>query len=474
MFFRLLTIVFAAVAISTTAQAEERKDDKPNIVLLLADDAGARDFGFMGSREIRTPNIDRIARHGVTFTQAYAPHQVCGPSRAAILTGKYPQRFGYEYNTVANLVSPNGKYGFEDQGLPLSQVTLADRLRDLGYRTALFGKWHLGVADRYHPLQRGFDEFYGFRGGARSFFAYSASNPLDADENRMERGLREFEEFDGYLTDVLAQEGVSFMQRNKDQPFFVMLSFNAVHTPMEALPEDLAQYPDLSGLRQKQAAMLHSLDRAAGKVLDALDQLGLAENTIVVFTNDNGGATSVNAAVNFPFAGEKATHLEGGLRVPFAMRWPDKLALNSVYEEPVSLIDLLPSFVSAAGGDPFATGPLDGVSLWPYLSGAEAGYPHEALYWKRDVRATMRQGDWKLLRMPDRPAELYNLATDPGEQTDLAAQEPERLRAMFKRLADWEYALERPLWMREPEVERRDMQIHERYRVPQEHYEPYE
>lgn len=467
-----LAALLLAAFLLLPAEASAR-DRKPNIVLILADDAGARDFGFQGSREIPTPNIDRIAKGGVSFAQAYATHQVCGPSRVGLMTGKYPQRFGFEYNTVENLSSPNSKLPFEEQGLPLSETTMAMHLRGLGYRTGVLGKWHLGIADQYHPLRQGFDEFYGFRGGARSYFPYGKGNPLDREENRMERGFRNFEEPDGYLTDVLAAEGADFIARHKAGPFFLFLSFNATHTPMESLPEDRAAFPQLTGLRLEQAAMLRALDRGVGVVLDRLDQLGLAKDTIVVFTNDNGGATSVNAAVNYPFAGEKATYLEGGIRVPMAIQWPEHIAAGSRYNYPVSLIDLLPSFYAAAGGDVASLQPIDGVSLWPYLAGQNAARPHQRLFWKRDVRGTLRDGDWKLMRFPDRPAELYNLIDDPGEQHDLAAQEPERLTAMFKTLAEWEYTLERPRWMRVTPVEARDMEIHERYRVPSETYHPY-
>ena len=474
MLSRLFATALLLALCAFPAAAHDTRPERPNIVLILGDDLGSRDMGFQGSREIPTPNIDRIAAEGVSFPQAYATHQVCGPSRAGLMTGKYPQRFGYEYNNVRQLVSPASKLPFEDMGLPLTEATMADRLRALGYRTAAYGKWHLGVAERYHPLNRGFDEFYGFLGGSRSYFAFSDSNPVTRPEDRMERGNGVFEEFEGYLTDVLAAEGAGFIARNKKQPFFLYMSFNATHAPMESLPEDRAAFPNLTGIRLEQAAMMRALDRGVGVLLEALEREGLAKNTIVVFTDDNGGSTSVNAGVNYPYAGEKATHLEGGFRVPMAIRWPGKIAAASSYQYPVSLIDLLPTFVDAAGGDVAKLAPIDGVSLWPYLSGANPDRPHQRLYWKRDVRGTIRDGDWKLMRFPDRPAELYNLVDDPGEQADLASENPELVRQLFKALFAWEVTLERPLWMRTTDVEARDMEIHEYYRVPEEFFRPLE
>jgi len=466
---RIVTIIGALLALligGAAHAAPAGKNTRPNIVLLLADDAGYADFGFQGSRDMKTPNIDRLAASGTIFEQAYVAHPTCGPSRAALLTGKYPQRFGYEHNNVPGLMSPNGKLVDDDMGLPLSQVTMARRLRDLGYRTGLIGKWHQGNADQYHPLRRGFDEFYGFRGGARSYFAYTETNQPRFRSDLMERGFGQMEEPSRYVTDAFGDEAISFMQRNRKEPFFLMVSFTAVHTPMHALPEDLAQFPGMTGKRQQQAAMMLSLDRTVGAIVTELDRLGMAKNTIVVFTNDNGGPTGANASHNYPLAGAKATYLDGGVRVPMAIRWPARLKSGSRYALPVSLMDLLPSFVEAAGGNPKDLGKIDGVSLWPYLAGTDGGRPHQTLFWKRDVRATIREGDWKLLRFPDRPAELYDLSVDPSEQADLAAQHPERVRDMFRKLFAWETTLERPLWMLDRKYDAQDLEDHDRYRVP--------
>ncbi|CAM4382464.1 sulfatase [Zobellia roscoffensis] len=424
--------------------------DKPNIVFILSDDAGYADFGFQGSKDFQTPELDKLAKNGVRFTQAYVSAAVCGPSRAGLLTGKYQQKFGFEENNVPGLMSKNGITG-DDMGLPLDQKTMADYLKEQGYKTAIFGKWHQGNADRFHPTKRGFDEFYGFRGGARSYMPYGTDNELKRDEDRLERGFGDFKEHDGYLTDELAEEANSFMDRNQKNPFFIYLAFNAVHTPMEAIEEDLKKVKGLTGKRKTLAAMAIAMDRACGKVLDHIKELGLEKNTLIIFTNDNGGPSDSNESLNDPLSGTKANHLEGGIRVPFLMSWPGILKSNTVYENPVSTLDLLPTFVTAAGGDVSNVEGLDGVDLLPYLKEKKAGIPHTTLYWKKENRGAVRHNDWKLVRFPDRPAELYNIKEDISEVNDLASAHPEKVRELYKMLFDWELTLERPLW----ELERR-------------------
>jgi arylsulfatase A-like enzyme len=434
---------------------------KPNIVLLFADDAGYADFGFHGSKECRTPHLDQLAKEGVLCTQAYVSSAVCGPSRAGLLTGRYQQRFGFEENNVPTAMSDAGLTG-EDMGLPLSEMTIADHLKAQGYRSIILGKWHLGGANRFHPLERGFDEFYGFRGGARWYYAYKENQKFDP-LNRMERDFEGFKEHEGYLTDVLGDEACEFIERNQDGPFFVYLSFNAVHTPMHARKEDLNLFPELKKTRQNQAAMTLAMDRACGKVLDKLEALGLADNTLIVFTNDNGGAP-VNASNNDPLSGVKGTHLEGGIRVPFVIKWDGKLKAGSHYTHPISLLDLLPTFVDAADGDPAALEGVDGVSLLPYLNGERVDRPHQTLYWKKETRAAVRDGDWKLIRLPDRPPELYNLSKDVSELTNLAASQPDKVRELYKKLFQWELQLERPIWQLKRKYEDTAMKRYDRFR----------
>jgi arylsulfatase A-like enzyme len=451
--------------VSATSFADAVAERPPNIVLLFSDDAGYADFGFHGSSTIRTPRLDELASRSIRFTQGYVAHPTCGPSRAGLMTGRYPQRFGFEENNVPGYMSSNSALLGDDMGLPLDQVTMADYMKSIGYRTGVFGKWHLGNADRFHPLKRGFDEFVGFRGGARDYFPYE-NGEADQPENRLERGFGVYAEHEGYLTDVLADEAVGFIERNAQQPFFLFLSFNAPHAPMHATEEDLAQFPNLAGIHKILAAMTLAMDRASGRVLDKLDDLGLTENTIVVFTNDNGGPSDHNGSSNYPFAGTKSTHLEGGVRVPFLLRWPARLGGETTYTLPVSTLDLLPTFFAAGGGDLASLEGLDGVNLLPFLDGTNDGRPHSTLYWKRDVRATVREGDWKLLRFPDRPPELYDLTEDIGEQNNLAAEYPDVVRELFQKIFAWEQTTERPRWLLKRKYEKFDLDSMDDYRVP--------
>ena len=436
--------------------------DQPNIVLLFADDAGYADFGFQGSKIMKTPNLDKLAQQGMKFKQAYVSDPTCGPSRAGIMTGMYQQRFGYEENNVPGFMSKNSAADGLEMGLPTDKKTMGDYLQSLGYKTAFYGKWHLGGADRFHPTKRGFDEFYGFRGGARDYFPY-AQTPREV-QNKLERGFGNYQEHDGYLTDVLAEDAAAFIEKNQEQPFFVFLSFNAVHTPMDAKEEDLAQFPNLKGHRQKVAAMTLALDRACGKVLDKLEELGLAENTLVVFTNDNGGPTDKNVSSNYPLSGTKSNHLEGGIRVPFLMRWPGKIKANATYLHPIITLDLLPTFFAAGTGDVNKILDIDGVDLMPYVQGQKLERPHQRLYWKKQARAVVRDGDWKLIRFPDRPAELYNIEKDERELKNLAAVYPEKVRKMYKMIFEWESTLERPRWLLQRKYENVDIDRMDLYR----------
>ncbi len=438
---------------------------RPNIVLLFADDAGYHDFGFQGSPYFKTPNLDRLVQSGIKFSQMYVTASVCGPSRAGLMTGRYQQRFGFEENNVPGIMSKNSKYLGAEMGVPTDIPTMADFLKQLGYRTAAFGKWHLGIADRYHPTKRGFDEFYGFRGGARSYFAYPDPEKVGLGE-RMERGLGHFEEPKEYFTNVIANETCDFIERNKNQPFFAYVAFNAVHRPMEIDPQDKDAFPELSGRRRTLAQMTLSLDRACGQIINKLKELNLFENTIIVFSNDNGGPTGVTAANNYPLAGTKGTQLEGGIRVPGIISWPAMLPAGKVYDKPVSTLDLLPTFVEAAGGDASKIEGLDGVNLIPYLKGEKQGRPHQTLCWKMECRGAIRDGDWKLLVYADRPAELFNIEEDVSEQNNLASRYPEKVKELYKKLFHWELTLERPMFMLRRQEEEWSHRRYDNFRKP--------
>lgn len=439
---RIVIAIGILSLISATSFAQKKK----NIVFLFADDAGYFDFGFQGSKTFKTPNLDKLAKEGMVFKDAYTTAAVCGPSRAGLLTGRYQQRFGFEENNVPGYMSHSSKLLGDDMGLPLEEKTIADHLGKLGYNSIVLGKWHMGNADRYHPLYRGFDEFYGFRGGARSFFPLTQKQAADKPEDRLEKGYKGYKEPSKYLTYDIADEACDFIDRNKKKPFFMYVSFNAVHSPMQATLEDLAEIKGLTGKRKILAAMTLALDKACGQILAKLKEQGLEEETLIVFSNDNGGPDGTHTC-NYPLSGCKSNNLEGGIRVPFIMKLPSVIQPGSEYKKAVSLLDLLPTFVNVAGGDASKIKNIDGVDLLPFITQKNKKSPHEILFWKKENRGIVRKGDWKLLRFPDRPAELYNVTKDISENDNLAYRHPEKVRELFKDLFEWEGELERPLFM---------------------------
>lgn len=431
----------------------------PNIVLLFADDAGYADFGFQGSETHATTHIDSIATGGVRFTNAYVSASVCSPSRAGLLTGRYQQRFGHEFNLPG---MPDEKVTAEMRGLPVGERTMADELKERGYTTGIIGKWHLGSRPQFHPVQRGFDEFFGMLGGSSTYRPGKAKSIVS---NYREVKTEELP----YLTDAFGDEAVAFLERHKAEPFFLYLSFNAPHGPLHARPDYLAEAREQFETEERaiNAAMTRSLDENVGKVLAKLESLGLAENTLVVFTNDNGGAMPYNASLNAPLRGTKGTCLEGGNRVPCAMRWPAVLPAGMVYEEAIISLDLLPTFVAATkrGIEDDDAASLDGVNLWPYLSGELEGQPHEALFWKLNWGAAVREGDWKLVRTPAGEHWLFDLKADIGESKDLAKEHPDKLRDLRQQLESWESGLPVPIWVSAPMWRKHSLKRYDQERV---------
>lgn len=436
---------------------------KPNIILIIADDAGYADFGFQGSQVMKTPNLDKLAKEGMVFKQAYVTAAVCGPSRAGILTGRYQQRFGFEENNVPGYMD-NYCLSDDEMGLPLDQKTIGDYMKSLGYRTALFGKWHQGNLDQFHPTKRGFDEFYGFRGGARSYYHFDQEKPTSVVANLLESGFKQYGESPTYLTDAFADAAIQFVEDNQSQPFFLVLSYNAVHTPLEAKQDDVKQFPHLKGKRRNLAAMTLAMDAACGRLFDKLSTLNLEENTLIIFTNDNGGPTDANASINDPLSGTKANHLEGGIRVPFVMKWKGVIPENSSYKYPISTLDLLPTFFVVGGGERDILDNIDGVNLMPFVLDKTPDRPHQTLFWKKESRAAIRDGDWKLLRFPDRPAELYNIEQDISEVHDVASEHPIVVKTLYKKLFEWEKTLARPRWQLDRYYEGKAMDRMDKYR----------
>lgn len=431
----------ACLAVFSHGTAGIQEDDAtrpPNVVIIISDDAGYADFSLNGSEHFPTPYIDSIAKNGVRFSQGYVSASVCSPSRAGLITGRYQQRFGHHLN-----IPP--KYS-ETNGLPVEESTLADALKAQGYRTIALGKWHLGYAPRFHPLSRGFDDYYGFLQGARSYRALKEKK-----STRLNQLLRDRkpipEEFD-YMTDSLGEEAAAYIDTYAKVPFFMYLCFNAVHTPLHATEEKLGKAsPDLSENRKKLAAMTMSLDDAVGNVLEALKRNEITSDTIVVFINDNGGQTR-SGCVNAPLRGRKGQPYEGGIRVPFVAQWPGHWPAGMVYDHPVSALDLFPTALVAAGGDALAQEkPLDGVDLGPYLvSNKEDALPHKTLFWERRENYAVRDGDWKLVQEKGGALELYDIAQDPAESKDLAAENPETVARLQGLYEEWKASHEDPRW----------------------------
>lgn len=431
------------LGVSCSSHQKPRSEKKkPNIIVLFSDDAGYADFSMNGSKKIHTPNIDAIAQNGVTFTNGYVSGPVCSPSRAGLMTGRYQQRFGHECNIGGNY----SKTDPELIGLNVQEKTIAKLLKQQGYHTGMVGKWHLGVKDQFHPCNRGFDEFYGFLGGSS---AYS-----NGKANKIIRNFTGVEPQSlPYLTDAFGDEACGYLERNQDKPFFLYLSFNAPHTPLHARPDYLeeAKKEFTTTQRAVNATMTRSLDENIGKVMKKLKELNLLENTLVFFTNDNGGAMPYNASCNDPFSGTKGTFLEGGVHVPFVAQWPGVIAPGTTYDKPVITLDILPTAVALSGGELPKDRKYDGVNLMPYLKGEISEVPHVALFWRLLHHGAIRKGDWKLIWFDDKAPRLHNLKEDIGEQTDLSEKYPERVKEMLGEYNNWQGELAEPTWRTHPQ-----------------------
>lgn len=412
----------------------------PNVILIVADDLGYGDVSFQGSTQIKTPHIDALAAAGVSFTQGYVSAPVCSPSRAGMLTGRNQVRFGYDNN----LDETQPGFDPEFAGLNVKETTIADRLKAAGYTTGLIGKWHLGVQPQFHPLKRGFDEFWGFLVGTHSYFPTTKNGkpePLIQCNFKTAAPIT-------YLTDDLGTEAINFIQRHRTQPFFLYLAFNAPHAPMQAMPEDLEKFNIVTNKnRRTYCAMVHRLDVNIGRIVAALAQAGLTTNTIVAFVSDNGGPVESNGSLNAPLNGQKGILLEGGMRVPFVLTWPGTLSAGMVFTNPVTTLDFMPTFLAAAGKPADKKNDLDGVNLLPHLRGENTAPPHDTLLWRFTISAAIRDGNWKLIRLPDRLPMLFNLATDVSEQRDVALENGERTRDLLRQLGQWDVRLPHPLFL---------------------------
>ena len=477
-------VVWDAGPTDASAPPTERP---PNVVVILADDLGWNDLSFegggLGGGQAKTPRIDSIAQEGVSFTAGYSANATCAPSRAAILTGRYPTRSGFEF-TPAGVPFMRGVALFnrnekpppiyreeiedrypprEEQGLPPGEITLAELLRVRGYHTLHFGKWHLGEAEPFRPEAQGFDESLGLYSGASMYLpeddpaVVNSKQDFDPIDRFLWANLPFMVRYNGsepfapsaYMTDYLADEAVKAIEANRNRPFFLYLAFNAPHTPLQGLKSDYDALPGIASHAERvYGAMMLNLDRAVGRVLDALAAHGLEENTLVFFTSDNGGANYVGLPdLNKPYRGWKLTFFEGGVHLPFFVKWPKTLPRGVENVAPVAGIDIFATAAAAADAVLPRGRVIDGVDLIPFASGAQAGRPHEALFWRSGHYRVVRAGDWKL-QLSERPpkAWLFDLAHDPTERVNLAEREPARVAELTALLDAHDATQSAPLW----------------------------
>ena len=467
-----------AVAWTPGPASAEKPDDSrpPNVVVILADDLGWNDLTFRGGGvaggTVPTPRINSISADGITFTQAYAGDATCAPSRAAIMTGRYATRFGFEFTPTAMQFSKliarmssdkalpvlyfsereKDYPPWDQQNVPTSEVMIGQVMRAQGYRTLMLGKWHLGGTRQTAPEARGFDEALAFYAGGSMYLPENDPNVVNSkqDFDPIDKfiwanlsfavrynGGRRFAP-SAYMTDYLGEQAVAAIEANRNQPFFLYLAFNAPHTPLQALKSD---YDALGGISDHRlrvyAAMIRALERNVGRVLDALKARGLDDNTLVIFTSDNGGAHYIGLPdINKPFRGWKATFFEGGIHVPFMMKWPAKLGKGEVFDKPVGHVDIFATAAAAAGGVVPKDRTMDGVNLIEAVTASSQSSPHKSLYWRDGDYKVLLSGDFKL-QVSARPSKvwLFNLRDDPTERNNLADAMPDKVKDMQQALA---------------------------------------
>jgi len=429
-FLKAMGISAASIALTPSASFAEKSTDKPNIVFILADDLGFNDVGYHGSK-IKTPNIDKLASEGVRLEQFYV-QPVCSPTRSSLMTGRYPMRYGLQVGVVRP---------WADYGLPLDERTLAQVLKDAGYKTAICGKWHLGhLNSRYLPTARGFDHQYGHYNGALDYFTHIRDKGLDW--HRDDEPLHE----EGYTTDLLADESVRLIeQHDVSRRLFLYVPFNAVHSPFQVPETYIDMYKHIKAKNRRiYAGMVTCMDDAIGRIITALDKRSMKRNTLIIFCSDNGGVGGI--ADNGPLRGHKAQLYEGGVRVPATVTWPGVLKAGTVVEEPLHIVDMYPTLINLAGGNLIQKQPLDGKDAWPTIAEGKTS-PHEDILLNvTPANGAVRCGNWKLVHNGDIGAnntgkkvnqdvlELFDLADDPFEKNDLSRKNPQKLHELKSRL----------------------------------------
>lgn len=460
---RSLEIAFLIFAVTTAQHRSVSAQDttrRPNMVVIMADDLGYADLGCYGCKDIRTPRLDQLASQGVRFTSAYVTGSMCGPSRAGFITGRNQSCFGY-YSNARNPLDPK-------QGLPAGTTTVASYLQAQGYRTGGVGKWHMGTADHQHPNELGYSDWYGFLSGGLTYYPLEHPSYKGRYET-MPRpwGLRDMHhtlpilhnktpvKWDQYVTHELTDAGVRFIEQKHDKPFYLFMSYNAPHEELEAPQETIAKYPEsatteIPGVkptsRSIYAAMVDEMDQGIGRLLDTLDEQGIADNTVVMFLSDHGGMKKTSD--NRPLRGTKGTNYDGGFRVPLIIRWPGRIAPGGVLDSPVTSLDLGATSLAIAGGE-LRAADLHGKDITAYLTGKTAQPPHKTLYWRTGPPpkqlGIVLEGGYRLL-MTGKEVELYNLNEDIGETINIADQHQTMVRRMTAGWKDWDQISQPPLW----------------------------
>ena len=425
------TILVLGAAVPATAQGQPASAERPNVVLIITDDVGYGDFGSYGATDIRTPNVDRLVREGVKLTDFYAAPQ-CTPTRTSLITGRYQQRVGLE--GALNSSGPR------DGGLVPTGRSLPQLLKNNGYATGLVGKWHLGWKPELSPSEHGFDYFFGFKSGYIDFYTHMSPNGTeDLWENTTP--IRE----DGYMTDLITVRSIEFIEEHAEEPFFLDVSYNAAHAPYQppdrppsegalaAVPTNEGPLHDPAPTRENYAAMLERADAGVGQILETLATLGLEENTLVIFTNDNGGTW---LSRNDPLFNRKGSVWEGGIRVPAVFRWPGRLPAGSVSGQPAIFMDLTASILAVTNTPVPPEADLEGINLLPILEG-RSPQVERTLFWRVGRQRAVRRGDWKLMADGNQLF-LFNLRTDMGERVDLARERNGLVRELRELSMAWE------------------------------------
>lgn len=456
-FTKRLCKTLTTTALITASGLSFAADERPNILVILADDLGYADVGFNGSPDIKTPNLDELAKQGVTMSSAYAAHAFCGPSRAGLLTGRYPHKFGSQFNLPRNKDSGG-------LGVPLEETFMSKVLQDAGYYTGVVGKWHLGETQEFHPNNRGFDDFYGFLNGGHHYFPEDYEERYNSQRARgmdytifnylrpLEHNGKEVKATQ-YLTDELSDQASNFIKKSSEDedPFFLYLSYNAPHTPLEATKEDMAQFPNITDKKRKiYAGMVYALDRGVGEVVKTLKQTGQYENTLIVFFSDNGGKPPAGGN-NAPLRGRKGDTLEGGFRVPMFFHWPEKIKSGREYKHVISALDLYPTFTKLANATLPPNKKLDGLNVMPAVLDNKNARPGQSIFAMRhrygysDV--AIRKDDYKaLLFGKDAKWELYDVQNDPAESKNLSKKYPVMLRELVEEGEVWSWQHAEPKW----------------------------